>query len=342
MSRMGRSAGLAGFLAVAREVGLDPYRIAAEFGVPAAALTDPDLRISTGAIMGMIEAAAVRSGAEDLGLRLAARRKLSDLGVVGLAIREQPTLGAALDVLRGYFWLQNESYALDIEVEGDLTFLKVSMGGFPGRHVAEMVIGAFVGAVRTLVGDTWRPLQVCFLHNAPRGTEGHRRLFGVAPAFNETFLGLVIKTKDLDTPLVGADPQLAREVTRYLEQLSAGRTRNFSGQVRDLIGVLLPSGACTVERVADRLGVDRRTVHRRLAAEGASFTALVDEGRVELAQVLLRDPDRTLRRVSELLGFAALSSFAHWFRRHFGCSASAWRAAGGQSPQMVSWRKATA
>jgi AraC-like DNA-binding protein len=38
----------------------------------------------------------------------------------------------------------------------------------------------------------------------------------------------------------------------------------------------------------------------------------------------LRESDLPLREVAELLGFARLSSFSHWFRAHFGCSASQW------------------
>ena len=40
-----------------------------------------------------------------------------------------------------------------------------------------------------------------------------------------------------------------------------------TGKVRELIWMMLSSGNCSVERVAEHLGVDRRTVHRRLARE---------------------------------------------------------------------------
>jgi AraC-like DNA-binding protein len=33
-----------------------------------------------------------------------------------------------------------------------------------------------------------------------------------------------------------------------------------------------------------------------------------------------------LQGVSDLLGFSSLSAFAHWFRRRFKCTASAYRA----------------
>jgi AraC-like DNA-binding protein len=79
--------------------------------------------------------------------------------------------------------------------------------------------------------------------------------------------------------------------------------------------------------VAQRLGVDRRTVHRRLAEEGETFSSLLDSVRAELATRYIDNRDRPLASVAELLGFSAHSAFARWFRGQFGCSVSEWRAA---------------
>jgi len=72
------------------------------------------------------------------------------------------------------------------------------------------------------------------------------------------------------------------------------------------------------------LHVDRRTLHRRLALEGLTFSGLLDQVRAELARRHLRESDRPLREVAELLGFSRPSSFSHWFGRQFGCSALQW------------------
>jgi len=46
--------------------------------------------------------------------------------------------------------------------------------------------------------------------------------------------------------------------------------------------------------------------------------------RSDLVKRHLRDSDLPLSEVAELLGFSGPSSFSHWFRHHFGCSASQW------------------
>ena len=90
--------------------------------------------------------------------------------------------------------------------------------------------------------------------------------------------------------------------------------------------MLLPGGQCTAQQVAQHLRVDRRTLHRHLSAQGLTFSALLNEVRSELVMRHLRDSDLPLGEVASLLGFAAQSSFSHWFRASFGCSVSQWRA----------------
>ena len=106
----------------------------------------------------------------------------------------------------------------------------------------------------------------------------------------------------------------------------------MSRQVRELVVTLLGGGPCTIERVAQHLGVDRRTVHRRLADERQTFSAIVDAVRRELAERYLKDRDRSLAEVSSLLGFAAPSGFSRWYRRQFSGRASDVRARAPKRP----------
>jgi AraC-like DNA-binding protein len=80
---------------------------------------------------------------------------------------------------------------------------------------------------------------------------------------------------------------------------------------------MLPLGRCSVEELAQHLGVDRRTVHRHLARSGETFSSLVNEVRGELADDYL-EGDTGLTDVARLLGFSALSAFSRWHKRHFG------------------------
>src|SRR4029077_18900062 len=95
---------LKNFGEVAPSVGLDPYRMITEFHLPAACLTDSEIKISASKVGRLFEAAAARSRKIDFGLRLADRRTLSNLGALALLVREQPTIRKALEALVGYMF----------------------------------------------------------------------------------------------------------------------------------------------------------------------------------------------------------------------------------------------
>src|SRR4029453_7500213 len=91
MIRLVRSASLTRYAEVARTAGLDPQRMLAEFGLPARSLRETELKSLLDAVRGLLEASAERSGVEGFGLLMAEARRLSNLGPLGLLIRETPT-----------------------------------------------------------------------------------------------------------------------------------------------------------------------------------------------------------------------------------------------------------
>lgn len=326
MAHLARSAGLTGFVDLALSLGVDPYRIASDAGVPAAAFNDPDMRIPARAMSQMYELAAERSGAADFSLRLVEGRRLSNLGAIALVMREQPTIRAALAQLRRYIWLQNDAYSASLEEMGDIAVLRLHAPPWTGPQAAEVAVGMATRVFRDLLGETWRPLEVHLAHPAQSRPEAYLKAYGVIPIFDQDLVGVVLPRADLERPISAADPDMARQLVRYLEQIAASRGSSFADKVREMIVLLLPNGGVTVERVAQRLAMDRRTLHRRLVAEGTTFSELLNNARREVADTLLARSERSFQSVADLLGFSSLSAFAHWFRRQFGSTASAYRA----------------
>ncbi len=329
MRQMIRSAALSNYVAVARSVGLDPYEMLAGVGLDRSCLVDPDVRIPASAVGRLLEASARASGAEDFGLRVAETRDLSNLGPLGLVVKEEPTLRAAIDALARYMRLHNESLFLRLEDHGPIVILSQDLSGQSAslRQSIELSIAANFRIFRSLLGADWQPLRITFTHERPANRSTYRRIFGDTPIdFLAEQNGLILRSRDLKRPLPAADPGLARYARQYLESLSLQSRDSFTGQVRQLVLTLLPAGRCSIERVAQHLSVDRRTVHRRLGAEGTSYSQLVDAVRDEIALRYLPSSPRTLSDVAELLGFAGLSAFSKWFRRRHGATATEWRA----------------
>jgi AraC-like DNA-binding protein len=330
-----RSASLSSFDEVARTAALDPTALLREFDLPQRCLTEPELRIPVDSVRRLLEAAADRSGVEAFGLRLAHARRLSDLGPLGLLMREQPTLRLALEACANYANRLNAALHFTIEESSNVVILREDLIlGRPGpiRQSAELAVGVVFRALRTFMGPQWRPLSVCFSHDAPADRAEHDRFFGCRVEFGHAFNGIVCARRDLEVANPNADPGLARLARKMLDTYPEQDADNITRQVQRLVVSLLGTGACSIDVVAQHLGVDRRTVHRRLAQGGETFSNIVAGVRRELAIAFLKDPNRNLAEVSSLLGFSSLSGFSRWHRQQFGKTPSAQRTAVRRAP----------
>ena len=157
MSQLGRSAGLTGYLELCRELGLDAYQFVAAVGLPAAVLTDPDLRVSVELMGRMYEMAAEQSGVEDFALRVAENRRISNMGAVGLVIREQPTLRKALAAYARFQWLQNDAYSIVTQEFGDQAILRINGPPWQGRQGQELAVATAFRTVKGILGESWKP-----------------------------------------------------------------------------------------------------------------------------------------------------------------------------------------
>jgi len=330
MAKLIRSASLTNFAEVARRVGLDPYRMLSEFGLPQSCLSEPELRIPIDSARRLLEAAAERSGQEAFGLLMAETRRLSNLGPLGLLVREQPTLRLAVEALARYANRLNEALYLTLEEAGDMVVLREEIiVGRSGsvRQATELAIGVAFRMLQTLMGSRWKPRRVCFAHDPPADRSVHARVFGRIVEFGHDFNGIVCARKDLEVPNPNADALMARYAEDLVEANYAAGSQDMTGQIRELVVKLLGAGSCTIDRAAQHLGINRRTIHRHLAQEGKTFSDIVDDVRRELAvRYVTADKHRPLAEVSILLGFAAPSGFSRWYRRQFGESASEKRA----------------
>jgi AraC-like DNA-binding protein len=327
MRNLTRGATLANYDHVARSVGLDPLRMLRSAKLPAKVLDEPDLLISVDAVGWLLEESARLSGQEAFGLLLAEARSLADLGMLALLVREEPTLRRVLESLARYMRVHNDGVQLHLEDAGDLVFLRHDMkfrrkGGW--RQAIELSNGVGVRALRMLTRNAFRPVRVCFTHERPRSLDIHRRVLGTAIDFSQEFNAIICRARDLDIPIPTAELGLDRDVRRWLDAQLAHLEDEPLAQVRQVVRLLLPTGRCSVERVAEHLGLNRRTLNRHLARQGESVVTVINAVRAELAETYLAGSKRKLYEVAELLGFDSAANFSRWFRNGFGVPPSQW------------------
>lgn len=316
-----RSAALSDYAGVARAHGLDPLDLVQAMRLPVASLSARDLMLPTERVCALLEASALRSGCPTFGLALARHRRLSHLGELGLLLRDLSTVRDVMQAAGEFIRFHNESLVYAVDQEGDSASILMDNRVPPGtlsRQFNEFVQGS---AFRIFLGQFAAArdcLRVCFRHGAPDDLQAHRDFFGHTPLFDHDFNGFICPLSLLDQRNPGADTEFSLYARGLLEAKVGVADHRRADDVRRVIMQLLPTGRCDAEHVAERLGVDRRTVHRQLTREGTSVSELVDQVRVELGARYVLESSAPIGELAPMLGFQSTSALVNWYRRRYG------------------------
>ena len=314
---MARSAVLDGFEVTARSFGINPADLMRQGRIPDASLRDPDLPVPTASVVNLLEQASAAAGTPSFGLMMAQARAISVLGPLALLMREQVDLRGALSSLTRLGWAQAEALESSLEDDGETAILSFTLAPglpHPASQTIELAIAAIVRLLRHFLGPDWSPQMLTFSHRRPADTGPYVRFLGVMPVFRMERNSIVMLSTDLDRPIAHADPAFGRQLERLVEGSVRQRGAARSQQVSDAIRRMLPTGNCSAPQVADMFGIDRRTLHRWLAAEGQSFSQLLDQTRAALCRQYRSEGSHSLTDIAQLLGFSGLSAYSRWRR----------------------------
>ncbi|WP_269532738.1 AraC family transcriptional regulator [Chitinimonas sp. BJYL2] len=303
-------------------------------GIADAELVDPLARIELTALVRLFEAAAEQTGNARIGLDFGLAVRPSSYSGLGYVAMTCATLRDAIALIPRFGRLVFDTDATCselVETPGRAMLVeRVLNQAHPSCiGLSEAVLAGWVSFGRWLTGRDEAPLEIHIREAAPADTAAYQQLFRCPVRFGMSDNALVFPPSFLDLPVRDADPLLHRAM---LQAAEAQLDRAFAGlslkhRVRLLLDELLPLGEARLEQVTARLGMSERTLQRRLAEEGCSFTGLLDGLRRELAQRYLQEPTLGLADVAQRLGFAEQSSFSHAFRDWQGCSPLEYRQA---------------
>lgn len=128
--------------------------------------------------------------------------------------------------------------------------------------------------------------------------------------------GLLLSAHAMHEVLAHADAQalkmLASACERELRKIEA--SQGLAGQVRELLRNLRDPGA-GMKVVAHELRMTERTLRRRLAQEGTSFSAIADEVKYTVATHYLEGSRASVDEIAELAGFSDAANFRRAFIR---------------------------
>ena len=190
------------------------------------------------------------------------------------------------------------------------------------RQIYDTLMAGYCNFLHELCGPGWTPSEVFFPHGKPSNVDPYRRFFRAPLRFDSEFCALRFPVHWLERPVQDADPARLRIAEKEAE--AAGRGELLQ-QVYRALRVLLLDGKSSGNDVARMLAMHRRTLNRRLEAEGATFQEVLDTVRFEVARELLADTQVPIDDVAAALGYAGVSPFLRAFRRWSGATPGRWR-----------------
>ncbi len=267
-----------------------------------------------------------------LGFHIAQTCDLRELGLLYYVAASSKTLDDAWRHCARYSEVVNEGLSLRY-VEGRNVRLVFASVGVP-LHITwqemEFSMAALVRMGRQLTDRMLTPSLVEFAHRRGEDTTELSAFFGSDVEFGAPAVQVTFDVGVRDIPIVNADRFLNELLIGYGEQTLAHRSTNrgsFREQVLNAMVPLLPHGKPRAAEIARSLGVSKRSLARRLAAEGTTFSDALEALRSDLARQYLAEQGLTISQVAWLLGYHEVSAFTHAFKRWTGMTPRKARAA---------------
>jgi AraC-like DNA-binding protein len=319
------TAGAAARLAAdrAHAAGVDPAPLLRKAGLPLGPIQDRNVRIDATAQISFLNLVAEALPDELLGFHLAEGFELREAGLLYFVLASSATLGEALARAERYSTIANEGILLRYGLGEDL-HVRYSYVGMPrhaDRHQMEFWATALVRICRRLTGIGLNPIRISLDHPRCGASDRLATYFGCEVTFAAGLDEVAFPRNAAPLALAGAEPYLNELLVRYCEDALAQRGRILSPirtGAENAIAPLLPHGKARADEVARVLGMSRRTLARRLAAEDLSFARIQDDMRRDLARQYLKDATLSVSQVAWLVGFQEVGAFTHAFRRWTG------------------------
>jgi AraC-like DNA-binding protein len=182
-----------------------------------------------------------------------------------------------------------------------------------------------IQGVRDVVDPDWCPNHIRIPAHAGAAIHRVDALSETRIDYTDDFSAMAIPRNLLPTELPGArsrrsgiaktDPPMENPPSSFIDSISL------------LIQNLAAGGAPNLRRVADAAGTSGRSLQRRLAESGVTFSEIAARTRLSHARGLLRDPAVKIIDVGFELGYSDPANFTRAFRRWTGVSPREFRQA---------------
>jgi AraC-like DNA-binding protein len=301
-------------------------RLLAAAGIPEALLDYPASAVPQDSAFRFGDLVCRALGTEHLGLHMALEGRLDDLGSYGEILQRSPTLHEYLRKAIALYNLQISGQHLWLSTHGEELRLNVATDGGTGvaayqSHLETLAVTII--KIREVAGADWSPREIGLGYRAREDVPdvdvfaGSRILRGTGESY------VSFPRRLLRAHLSNA---VSASSSAYRESPARQPLPNdWVGAVRLQIETLLPARAYPIDTIAESLAVSTRSLQRRLAEQGLTYSQVLAETRLRLAANWLQYTDMPVHEIAFDLGYTDASNFTRAFRAKTGVSPHAFR-----------------
>jgi AraC-like DNA-binding protein len=207
---------------------------------------------------------------------------------------------------------------------GAMAAVHYQSGLAPGRRnqfATEVALALAVTLARRFVGEKVCPQGILLPYGAPEHRAAYDEVFRCPIVFKSHTTALIFDRALLEVEYPFADTFLREVFENELARVLVRAGRNVPLHFR--LRAILERQHNTLDRqklpdVSRMLGLSRRAIRRHLAAEGHSFSRILQSLRRDQAMRLLENVGMPIKDIAEAMGYSDPSAFHRAFRRWTG------------------------
>jgi AraC-like DNA-binding protein len=327
-----RATHLKDYIVVLRDIGAPVDRELARSLLPSRIEETPDLYVSVPVALEWVARTGHDLHPMELGFRAAQQASLASLRPAQqAAIMTAQTGLKRLEALAGLSRYEDSALEMTIRHEGDDVRVICTMGAL-SRHgsvcLAEWLnLGAIISVIRSVVGVTWCPSELCFVSPGCPPQAVHAAFPNTRILMGQPQTSLIVARADIARPT--CDVLLSTQDTSASlssKDVQDGRSAwEFVSLLRMMIQPYINGELMDVSFAAEMAGLSTRTLQRRLKLSGSSYSQIIQEARFELACSHLDQPGIKVIDVAMMAGYESPQHFSRAFRRFTGVTPSQYR-----------------
>ena len=319
---------LRGLKDLVRSRGCDPRKLLEQHEIDPIAFETQDYNVECVSAVNLLEHCS-RLIDPVFGLRLAERQEPEVFGCAIALARTAPNLRQALQGLVDYVPVSaSPECEMEIVSGREIAELRwrtqVGLGDSEQANYQGLLL--ITKTLRMLLGQEFRPHYATLAFKIGRSCQQLlEERVGCKVRGQAEAHAIAFPVQMLDYPIATSNRTLFALLESYLAQLRAASRSSFVEQVGAYVRGALPSGDCSVDDCAVRLGTSSRTLQKRLTRANARFSDIIQNERTKLAKHALRWSDCSLDEIASQLGYAEQTSFGRAFKRYTGMTPQAFR-----------------